>query len=297
VSGEFEIWVLRYQLGPEHQLHHAAVWASSRIDSEAVLRSAVPSLTAHAPKLIEAVPLAAFDGAGALTPQDDWDLPGDLHWQVSTHRPFYAIPEKVDEGGNLRHHVARLGFAAPLDAQLGAWPQLNVPAELEPELFPQDGRHCHAILDGAVVPGLLDLIEASGLAHACLYQGPLAENSAELAPWIVTLRSDAPFTRRLFTASDQPSSLWGLDYGCFVSTRHSLAETRAHFRKFTSVEMASGKRVFLRFWSAPVLSAMARHGRYHGLIDSFLAPGRVIFRDLARIGAPRVFALSRGKAA
>ncbi len=297
LSDGFEIWILRFQSGADPQQKQAAVWASSRIDGEAVLRREMTGR--EAVRLTEALPLHQLEAARHQYngKASGWLLPDDLHWQVSPQTPFYLLAGAGDDPGVRAHSVAALPFAGPLDDQLGAWPQRNLPADLELVLFPGDGQYCHAILDGAVVPGLVDQMAALDLDHECLYQGALAENSGDLAPWIVTLTPDAALTRRLFTSSDQPSSLWDLDYGCFVVTHHSLAETRAHFRKFTSVETEAGKRVFLRFWSAPVLSAMARHRHHHPLIDSFLAPGRVIFRDFARMDAPRIYALTREEAA
>jgi hypothetical protein len=184
--------------------------------------------------------------------------------------------------------VAVLGAARPL----GPDDRGAVPEPLVPVLFPGDGRETFALLDAALIPGLPDVLEASGLKFRCLYAGELAEDLRDRAPYLVRLAPDHGLTRRLFTEATPPAGLWAEDCGIFVLSAMPLDGLVAHFRRFTSVEVAGGKRMFLRFWSAPVMSAFAVHPEPDPLIAALLAPVTIVYRDASSVAGPRMVALS-----
>lgn len=75
----------------------------------------------------------------------------------------------------------------------GAWPQKTVPDTLQAPLFGSlaDGCEtvlgCFAILDGAKIGNLPEVLTASGLPHRCLFQGDAFDTLGDAAPWIVQL--------------------------------------------------------------------------------------------------------------
>jgi len=99
---------------------------------------------------------------------------------------------------------------APLDRQMGVMPPLTVPAELHDSLFGEGARgaQIYAILDGAKLEGLRELLEASKLDYACLFQGDAAIELGDVAPYIVRLEDGNRFTRRLFTTGTAPWQVW-----------------------------------------------------------------------------------------
>ena len=132
------------------------------------------------------------------------------------------------------------------------------------------------------------------MQHLCLYTGQLAENTRDLAPYLVALDPDHRLTRLLMTDGDGPLDLWPRDYGVFAVSDLDFDTLYAHFRKFTSVEDETGdERLYLRFWSNAVLRAFANHTAPDPLISNLLAPCTLIFRDLHRTGGTAVLALQQ----
>lgn len=193
---------------------------------------------------------------------------------------------------NTSHQAKQLDFGAPLDAQLGVWPSLSVPDKLKPHLFPEDGRRTYAILDAGVLQGLPEMLDASGLEFGCLYDGALAEELRDFAPYLVALKSDDPLTRRLLTDGTASTAWWPYDYGLFAISNAGFAEIRRHFRKFTSVQSEqAGQRVYLRFWNSATMVAMARFPQEDGLISALLAEHVLLFRDFSDLQGPTLFSL------
>jgi len=150
----------------------------------------------------------------------------------------------------------------PLGAQLGVIQPLTVPPTLRQVLFGQpdviEGRailplHTYALLDAAKVPGLPEMLETSGLDHACLFQGTAAEELRDVAPWIVQLEEHHKFTQSVFTSGDAPWDMWDNGAGILLRSQGSLAELRRHLRKFTKVRDETNKWYFARFWEPETL--------------------------------------------
>src|SRR5689334_3416011 len=72
---------------------------------------------------------------------------------------------------------------------------------LRPHLFPEiDGIQTFAVLDGAWIPDLVDQLYGENKPEfVCLYRGELEPDIAEVAPYLVRLERDAPFTDWLLT--------------------------------------------------------------------------------------------------
>jgi hypothetical protein len=145
----------------------------------------------------------------------------------------------------------------PLDQGFGLAEARSVPDALSDILFgPVDGiaiqpgheLHSYAVLDAAKVPGLPEMLEGSGLQHACLFQGSAAEELRDAAPWIVRLEENHFLTRALFTRGDGPLDLWDAEAGIFLRSAAPLNAVRAHLRKFTRCQDTRGRWVYFRFW-------------------------------------------------
>lgn len=122
-------------------------------------------------------------------------------------------------------------------------------AEADLSDHPKDSRptRLFAILDGALIMGLPEILETSGLENDCLFSGETAEQIGDNSPWIVQLTPEAPLVRQLFTSEDFASGYFETEPEIFIRSKATLAEMRAHFRKFTRLRDANGKWVFFAF--------------------------------------------------
>jgi hypothetical protein len=279
-----EIWIARCKPLPDQQgATTAAVWASSLEHCEATLRNSIDARGLTWPGLDEAIPLSqlAEDARAALPLGGLEDILGPS--QPVVFRKGQVPLPRISAG----HRVTTLPFSGPLDP-MSADP---VPPDLAPALFPDD-RATYAILDASKIVGLADMLEGWSVPHKCLYKGKMAEDLRDLAPYIVRLHKDQKPTAWLFREGTAPNQLWNTDYGCFIVSDADLDTLQAHFRHYNTVQTdGTDHRLFLRFWSNPVLSAMARHPGPDPLISGLLAKGDIIFRDLSLVDGPQVKAL------
>ena len=169
-------------------------------------------------------------------------------------------------------HIEEIGGVAPLDAQLGVNPLKTVPDALYEPLFGQPEPstaevaeyggaekvpplNTYAILDAAKVVNFVEILEASGLEHRCLFKGKAAEEMRDVAPYVVRLEEGNDFTRNLFSHDpdkDVPWFMWDKEPGIYVRSRGSFAGMWKHFRKFTKCKMktisgfisGSGRAIF-----------------------------------------------------
>lgn len=183
----------------------------------------------------------------------------------------------------------------PLDDQFGAHPPKTVPDAVYDLLFGQfdltdeerqavgDGSddlprmQTYAILDAAKVSDLVELLEASGLQHLCLFKGDAYDELKTVAPWVVRLEEGNTFTRRLFTTGKAPWNLWNKNPGIYVRSRRDIEALQRHLRKFTKIQDENGKWHFFRFWEQwyfPVI--MERQSKLPSLSSFF---GRLIGDD------------------
>lgn len=161
-----------------------------------------------------------------------------------------ALKQGLDEGQGLR--ISHWTLAHPLDPQPGQPDKRHLPDELIPILFDPAGtspsRHSYALLDGAKVTGLADMLRASGLEHRCLFKGKPATELREVAPWIVRLTPEARLTRNLFTSGRMPGALWDRQPGVFLRSNATLDEMWNYLRKFTRMRDQNGAWFYVRYW-------------------------------------------------
>jgi len=94
---------------------------------------------------------------------------------------------------------------------------MPAPVPVEVEIAPErvifknaEGFSTFAILDGASAPGLLKQLYEHEPEYCCLYRGELEPDLAQVAPYLVKLVKDHPFTYWLLGKG------WGDSWGIFV---------------------------------------------------------------------------------
>jgi len=119
--------------------------------------------------------------------------------------------------------------------------------QLHQLLFSQEDISTYAVLDGASVPDLLPKLAEAKEEWACLYRGELEPDMAEVAPYLVKLRAESPFTDWLLSEG------WGNHWGIFALTQTGLEALRRHFRHFLRVKDPSSRVLYFRFYDPRVL--------------------------------------------
>lgn len=110
----------------------------------------------------------------------------------------------------------------------------------------------YALIDAArserILPGLIDREDEVEIAS--LYQGKLAEDLAEVAPYIAELGSPlqaCPLARWLLGTG------WGDAWCIYAQSEADFDAVRRHFRKFTMVRRENGEGLIFRFYDPRVL--------------------------------------------
>ncbi|MFC1636693.1 DUF4123 domain-containing protein, partial [Planctomycetota bacterium] len=117
------------------------------------------------------------------------------------------------------------------------------------QLFSQPEANVHAVLDGASVPELPELLWEHQPEHVCLYRGELEPDMATVAPYLVKLEYDHPFTRIVCEQG------WGHHWGIFMQAPAEVdfRMLRNHFRKLLMVYDPDEKLIYFRYYDPRVL--------------------------------------------
>lgn len=168
---------------------------------------------------------------------------------------------------------------APLDAQKGVLPAKSVPDALIPALFGQPEpteaelaeygsadavpkMRTYVIVDTAKLAQGQGIIEGCDLPWRCLQKGQLAEDLADVLPYLVELDADARFTRILLThlpgVHEEMATLHlcHKEPGVFIRTRAEFDDVWSHLRKFSRVNDEAGKWYYFRFWEGRNLEGL-----------------------------------------
>ena len=127
------------------------------------------------------------------------------------------------------------------------------PAALKKALYPQlftpgEQVNTYAVLDGASIPDLLDHLYGNPRPEfICLYRGELEPDMAEVAPYLVLLKPNTPFTDWVLGEG------WGRHWGIFATSKVDMAAMRKHFRTFLMVKDPDGKSIYFRYYDPRVL--------------------------------------------
>ncbi len=114
-------------------------------------------------------------------------------------------------------------------------------------LWAVPGEEVYAVLDSARDPLVHAKLIASDVHNACLYEGRIPREIAEVAPYLVKLRRDHRFTEQLLESG------WGRSWGVFASAPADFETMRRHFRRFLRVEDESNKKLIFRWYDPRVL--------------------------------------------
>lgn len=117
--------------------------------------------------------------------------------------------------------------------------------KLSQHLFSKVAR-VFVILDGAQIPELrMKIYEMQPVNH-CLMSGELEPDMAEVAPYLVRLFPNTPFTEWVL------EECWGKDWGIFVQTRETVIEMRKHFTSLLTVYDEEGSPMLFRYYDPRV---------------------------------------------
>jgi hypothetical protein len=116
-------------------------------------------------------------------------------------------------------------------------------------LFTQPQTNVFAVLDGASVEKLPQLLWEHKPQNICLYRGELEPDMAAVAPYLVKLEFDHRFTKLVCEKG------WGKHWGIFVITpaEVNIRMLRQHFRKFLMVLSPENKTLYFRYYDPRVL--------------------------------------------
>lgn len=149
----------------------------------------------------------------------------------------------------------------PLDDQFGRFPVQNIPDVLQKVLLEPVEQLCFAVVDGSQIPDLDIRLSASELQHCSLLKGEAAEEYGSTGPWLIQIASPDALMRSLFTRSKKNApkqGYWGRDAAIFIRTRLTLAELRAHLRRFLRVRDPAGKWMLFRFYDPRIMATYLR---------------------------------------
>ena len=164
---------------------------------------------------------------------------------ASQTAPWLTVAEGAPTGRALTDFLQRLCFQpAPT-----LWPDQS-----------EDG--CFALLEAARYPDLPEVLEASGLEHACLFKRQAYEELRDVAPFLVRLEPEHLFTRRLLTPASEDAphwQRWGRGVA-LIRSDQGLEELLRHFRKYTRIFDPSQKRwTYFRFYAPETLRSLIAH--------------------------------------
>jgi len=105
----------------------------------------------------------------------------------------------------------------------------------------------YAVLDAARDERIYPALTQADTESLCLYLGDKAEELAAVAPYLLSLTKEDPFTQWLMNYG------WGRSWGIFVRSSASLKELHRHFRKFLMVYDEKGTPLYFRYYDPRVL--------------------------------------------
>lgn len=123
----------------------------------------------------------------------------------------------------------------------------NIVESVGAYLFSEDQNNIYAILDGASVPELPQILHRYQPDYECLYRGDLTPDMLYVAPYLVRLESPSEFMEMIIEQG------WGKHWGIFALSPAVLRAMRQHFRKFLMVHDPDGKPVLFRYYDPRVL--------------------------------------------
>lgn len=104
----------------------------------------------------------------------------------------------------------------------------------------------YVILDTARDEVIYPKIMETDIPKKCMFHGEKAVELATVAPYLVLLKKDDPFTDWLLNQG------WGKSWGIFCQSSENLDKLQRHFRTFLMVYDEDGKPLYFRFYDPRV---------------------------------------------
>jgi hypothetical protein len=142
----------------------------------------------------------------------------------------------------------------------------------------------YAVLDGASIPNLPDLLAQNGLSNVCLMPGELEPELALAAPYLVEIPIPSPFAE-IFLAKGL-----GQHWGILAVSDANLRTMRIHLRKLLSVWDPNGKPLFFRYYDPRVLRTYLPTCRTDELAEVF-GPANAFYAEAPEPDALLRFAI------
>jgi hypothetical protein len=109
------------------------------------------------------------------------------------------------------------------------------------------GTTTFALVDGASCPTLREQCFEQKVEPLCLYRGEQPPDMAQVAPYLIQLEKERPFTEWLLRSG------WGNHWGVFLETSADSDSLLRHLRNFTIVHDETGRPFLFRFYDPRVL--------------------------------------------
>lgn len=151
-------------------------------------------------------------------------------------------------------------------------------AQIRSALWDREAARVHAVIDGSVVPGLRERLQAARCAGwDCLQRGALTPAAAAQAAYIVELQPESAFSAWLLGEACTDFEGWGV----LTSSTKPLLAMREHSRQLAEVRGPDGRRRPWRWWDAELLAELLP-GLAPSQLDAFFAPGQQLVTPAPR---------------
>ncbi|SFJ61301.1 DUF4123 domain-containing protein [Jannaschia pohangensis] len=130
------------------------------------------------------------------------------------------------------------------------------PDALAAFVFPPNTRTI-AVVEGARVFGLRELLAEAGAEHLCLFDISQNDGMGDTAPWIFVADPKSDLTQRLLSPAPGPQGFLAAKATVFLTTDQPLAEVRDHLRRLHRLPPTDdGRQQILRIWAPETMHAL-----------------------------------------
>lgn len=127
----------------------------------------------------------------------------------------------------------------------------DTPGELSPwqaNLITALETACNfVVLDGAISPAVVDLLNQAGVFYQSLYEGEQGRNLVPFGPYLAEIQKGGKLMPFLVKVG------WGKSWGVFLGTNLEFGEARKHLRHFLMADIEGGQKVIFRFYDPRVM--------------------------------------------
>jgi hypothetical protein len=131
----------------------------------------------------------------------------------------------------------------------------------------------YAVLDAARSRRVLRLVRERGVSARILYEGPVAPDIAEVAPYLVPAAPGSGLAEEIVGLG------WGDAWGVFCASAAGPDELRRHLRRFLTVRTEKRKSLLFRFYDPRILRVYlptctsAELKTFFGPVERFVCEG------------------------